>query len=207
MVKPIQEQFGQRVIDVFADFARADLKSVAELEADEFAHIGDTNLRHHLAQVFYGSRWIYKLGLAMLTTDEERAAHIRAQLVDYASIVEATLSDAIRHAIVNGHTAGDGWNWKDPDKKTQRIRWNTARPDLLLGKQSFWWLIRVATDFGVLTKPFDGKLNRLREYRNQVHVRQRAAVNASGYLGQSREAYELMYKTIAATKHWRDVHP
>ena len=79
--KPIQEQFGQQVIDAFAQFARSDLKTPDELEADEFSHVSDATLRRRLAEVFYGVRWIYKLGLALLTRDAERAAHVRAQIV------------------------------------------------------------------------------------------------------------------------------
>jgi hypothetical protein len=46
--KPIQEQFGQRVIDAFAAFARADLKSPQALASDEFAHVTNATLRHRL---------------------------------------------------------------------------------------------------------------------------------------------------------------
>jgi len=99
MSKPIQEQFGAQVIDVFAAFARADLKTPAQLEADEFSHVTDDSLRMALAQVLYGVRWIYKLGPALLTKDEERAAHVRAQIVDYASVCEGLLSYCVAHAI------------------------------------------------------------------------------------------------------------
>ena len=120
--KPIQEQFGQRVIDAFADFARSDLKAPAELAADEFSHVTNPDLRQRLAEVFYGVRWIYKLGLAMLTEDTERAAHIRAQIVDYASVSEALLADCLAHAIRNGHTVGTAYTYKDPDIQRQPIR-------------------------------------------------------------------------------------
>jgi hypothetical protein len=102
--KPIQEQFGQQVIDAFAKFARSDLRSPADLAANEFSHISDASLRKHLSEVFYGVRWIYKLGLALLTKDEERAAHVRAQIVDYGSVSEGLLSHCVEHAIRNGHT-------------------------------------------------------------------------------------------------------
>lgn len=45
MSKPIQELFGDRVIQAFADFARADLRSPDEMEADEFAQVNDAGMR------------------------------------------------------------------------------------------------------------------------------------------------------------------
>src|SRR3990170_3389411 len=77
--KPIQEQFGEHVIDAFATFARADIRTPDELEAAEFSHVSDASLRQALAQVFYGVRWIYKLGLALLTVKEERADDVARQ--------------------------------------------------------------------------------------------------------------------------------
>jgi hypothetical protein len=47
--KLIQEQFGEKVIVAFAEFARADLKKSDDLEADEFSHVTDSVLRRDLA--------------------------------------------------------------------------------------------------------------------------------------------------------------
>lgn len=147
--KPIQEQFGQQVIDAFAQFARSDLKSPGELEGDEFSHVSDATLRRRLSEVFYGVRWIYKLGLALLTRDAERAAHIRAQIVDCASVSEGLLAHCLAHSIRNGHTTGTGYMFYDPDKQQRPIKWNTANPELTLRRQTFWWMIRIARDFGI----------------------------------------------------------
>jgi hypothetical protein len=123
--KPIQEQFGQQVIDAFAQFARSDLRAPDELEAHEFSHVSDATLRRRLAEVFYGVRWIYKLGLALLTKDAERAAHVRAQIVDYASVSEGLLADCLVHAIRNGYTTGTGYTFDDPNRKL-RMQRNTV---------------------------------------------------------------------------------
>jgi hypothetical protein len=50
--------------------------------------------------------WIYKLGLALLVKDAEQLAHVRAQILDYASVCEGHLGDMVRHAIVSGHVNG-----------------------------------------------------------------------------------------------------
>lgn len=205
--KPIQEQFGERVINAFAEFARADLRTASELEAEEFLHVSDPQLRRALAQALYGVRWLYKLGLALLAKDEERAAHIRAQVVDYASVCEGLLSDAVAHAIVNRHVAGESYKWADPDRKLRPLDWTTHNPVRLLGKQPLWWLIRVSRDCDVV----DGKLARdldwLRRQRNAVHLRQRVALGQYAFLSQSRRAFQVVARTIRQTRIWKVAHP
>jgi len=205
--KPIQEQFGEMLIATFAEFARSDIRSVADLEADEFSHISSRDHRRNLAQVFYGARWIYKLGLALLVRDEERAAHVRAQIVDYASIVEGLLSDCVAHAIRHGYCVGDRYRYRDPDRRQQRINWNVQDIDAQLGKCSFWWLITIAADFGIVEGGLVDELQYLRLDRNDVHLRQHSAVGSSAYLNRSKRAFDLVCRTIAATKAWKRAHP
>lgn len=205
--RPIQEQFGERVILAFAEFARSDLKLPAELEKDEFAHVADQTLRAELARVFYGARWLYKLGLALLTRDEERAAHVRAQLVDYGSLVEGLLSHCLAHAISTGREKGTSYQFSDPDKKQRPIRWNPKSPETAIGRQSFWWLIRISHDFGVISKSLFDQLDWLREKRNTVHLRQRSSIGHTAYLNHSRKAFGLVIATILETKNWKQRHP
>jgi hypothetical protein len=204
---PIQQQFGQKVMEAFAEFARADLDDVARLEADSFNHVGDARLRTELAQVFYGARWIYKLGLALLTKGEERAAHVRAQIVDYASISEALLSYCIAHAISRGHTVGTAHQWSDPDKQRHPIVWNAAQRERTLAKQSLWWLVRIGREFGIVNGALEDELQWLREQRNTVHLRARASLGPTAFLNQSKRAFEITTETIRQTRVWKAAHP
>lgn len=205
--KPIQEQFGQRVIDAFADFARSDLKTPTELENDEFSHVTNTTLRRRLSEVFYGVRWIYKLGLALLTTDTERAAHVRAQIVDYASVAEGLLADCLAHAIRQGYVTGAAYTYKDPDYQRRPISWNVANPEPTLRRLSFWWFIRIARDFGILGEALADDLHWLRNQRNTVHLQERSAVGQTAFLNQSRRAFTIATQTIRRTKAWKAAHP
>ena len=206
MEKPIQARFGQQVIDAFTQFAREDLKTPAEYANDEFAHVADPGLRRNMSEVFYGVRWIYKVGLALLTKDVERAAHVRAQIVDYASIAEGLLSYCIGHAIRGGHVVGTSYEWRDPDRQNNRIKWNLTNPEAALQKQSFWWLIRIAGDFKIIQPALQKELGRLRVQRNSVHVRHRATVGKTAYLNQSKRAFDTVVKVIQQTKRWRQQH-
>ena len=200
--KVIQEQFGERVIAAFSEFARADEKSVEELVKDHFSHVADMELRRALAQVYYGCRWVYKLGLALLVKDEERAAHVRAQLVDYGSVCEGLLSHCVALAIKKGKTKGDGWNWIDPDTKKKVLTWSVHSPEPQIGKQSFWWLIRVSRDFGIIDASAATDLQWVREQRNSVHLRRRATIGNTAYLNQSKRAYLTTHEVIRTTKLW-----
>ena len=97
--KPIQEQFGQVIIDAVSQFAAIDLPTVASLESGAFSHVGDAQMRKRLCEVFYGARWIYKLGLALLVKNEQQTAHVRAQITDYGAVCEGVLVDMIDHSM------------------------------------------------------------------------------------------------------------
>jgi len=201
--KPIQATLGERLIALVADFARADVPTPDQLAASEFAYVEDRALRAALADVYYGARWLYKLGLALLVKDTERAAHVRAQLVDYASICEALLSDAIGVAIRKGRYVGDVWKYSDPDRKSRPIPWELREPAALLSKQTFWWFVRIAREFGIVGDELTGSLDWLRNQRNAVHLRQFASLGHAAYLNQSKKAYGIMMQTISETKSWR----
>jgi hypothetical protein len=205
--RPIQEQFGQQVIDAFAEFARSDLKSPGDLEVDEFSHVSDATLRRRLSEVFYGVRWIYKLGLALLTRDAERAAHVRAQIVDYASVSEGLLAHCLSHAIRNGYTTGTGYMFDDPDTQRRPINWNSANPEPTLRRRTFWWMIRIAREFGIINPALETELNWLRTQRNTVHLQERSAVGKTAFLNQSKRAFEVVTRTIRQTKAWKAAHP
>lgn len=204
--RPIQEEFGQVLIDAVITFARADLKTVDELQRDEFSHVTDASLRKALAEVFYGCRWVYKVGLALLTKDAERAAHVRAQLLDYGSVAEGLLSHCIEHAIRGQHTRGNLHEWRDPDKKKTPINWDATNPAPQLEKQSFWWLIRIAEGFGIMDAPTKTAVDRLRNLRNVVHLR-RAATGPRAYLNEAQRAYESVLRLVRQTKTWCKKHP
>lgn len=192
-------------MDAFADFARADLKPPDDLEADEFSHVSDTRLRRRLAEVFYGVRWIYKLGLALLTKEAERAAHVRAQIVDYASVSEGLLSDCLAHAIRHGYTTGTGYTFHHPTKRQHPINWNAAKPEPTLRRRSFWWMIQIAREFGIINAALETELDWLRKQRNAVHLQERVGERA--FLNQSRRAFEAVTRTIRQTKTWKTTYP
>lgn len=59
--------------------------------SDEFDFIEDQSLRDRLAQEFYAARYVYKLGEALSVKDDRLHAHVKFQIVQYASIYEAVI--------------------------------------------------------------------------------------------------------------------
>lgn len=199
MAKMIQEQFGETMLQAMREFARKDLGDPADYELNYFNHVGDGGLRTTLAETMYGARWLYKLGLALLVKDAEQLAHVRAQILDYASICEGLLSDMIRHAITSGHTKGAKYA---VNSRGQAINW-AAGVSTKLSKQNFFWMIEVAEEEGILTAALAVRLQNLRKERNTIHLRSRTY---NAYIGVSRSAFNVLTDTIDQTRDWRNLH-
>lgn len=57
----------------------------------EFDFVDDAPLQERLAQEFYAARYIYKLGEALSVEGDRLHAHVKFQIVQYASIYEAVI--------------------------------------------------------------------------------------------------------------------
>lgn len=204
MAKIIQENFGEKIIEAVADFAKSDLKTVDALKADEFSHVSDANLRDTLAVTFYGTRWLYKLGLALLVKDEEQLAHVRAQVMDYGAVCEGLLSDSLHHALAQNIMQGQKYRYSDITRLSNAINWNVQDKLGQLCKQSFFWHIDVAFEEGIIDQNLQGRLHTMRLERNSVHMRARTQ---RAFIGTSMSLFETSLETIRQTKAWRAANP
>ncbi len=204
--KKIQEQFGQEIIDAMARFAKKDIKSAIELEADEFSHVANPDLKKALSETLYGARWLYKLGLALLANNQEQFAHVRAQIIDYASICEALLADVLVQAHSKGKISGPQSQWFDAKKKRKLI-WNAADPLKTIHATTFEWRITVAQESGIIDSALSGELNKIRTRRNTVHLTLKVMMGVSYYAGLAKRTHEAMHRLIAQTKTWVNANP
>jgi len=201
--KPIQEQFGETIIGAVREFAAADVETVPELEANLFDHIDDPDYRRVLAETLYGGRWIYKLGLALLVRDEEQLAHVRAQVIDYASVCEGTLHSMVEHALNRGIMRGQKHLYSDISNNRFRINWNRG-VSAGLSKRNFFWYIGVSEDERIIDANLARRLHRLRLERNTVHLKTRTY---KAFLGTSRGAFQVLLDTVNQTKAWKRANP
>ncbi len=204
--KVIQEQFGQAIIDAMAAFAKKDIKTVAELEADEFSHVSAPAMRAALAETLYGARWLYKIGLAMLASNQEQSPHVRAQIIDYASVSEALLADIIVQAYKKGLLTGPTWQRK-VHWQTTPLAWNPTNPEITVGKTTFEWRIMVAHESRIIDDFLRSELNSIRTRRNTVHLTAKINEGVSYYAGMAKRSLTAMHKTIDQTKDWVAAHP
>lgn len=86
----IQDILGDGLIQLVKKVTRDELDTTASYEGGLFSHIGDVHTKQALAQIMFETRWIYKLGLTLLVKDEEQTAHVRAQIMGYGAVCEAS---------------------------------------------------------------------------------------------------------------------
>ena len=203
MAKVIQEQFGDAIIEAVAMFARSDLTAVDQLKRNDFSHVGDNGLRDVLAETFYGARWIYKLGLALLVKDAEQMAHVRAQVMDYGSVCEGLLSDCLSHAIQEQQMRGQKYKYADPINLRRTINWSVQDILAQVSRQSFFWRIEVASEEGIIDQRLKDRLHWTRKERNTVH---KTAKTHKAFLGTSKSLFDTVLETLRQTKDWRAKH-
>ena len=62
---------------------------------NEFRFIPEGELRKRLGRAFYTARYIYKLGEALSVSGDEQHAFVKFQIMQYASIYEAVVSNLL----------------------------------------------------------------------------------------------------------------
>ncbi len=92
----IKIKFGAAVIKTLTEFARTGIPDPAKMDANWFEHIQDKTIREAVCDTFYGARWHYKTGLALLVEKKEQYAHVRAQVIDYSRTHYSTGRCAIK---------------------------------------------------------------------------------------------------------------
>ena len=188
-------------IDAMASFAKKDIKTTDELESDEFSHVQNQDIRQALAETLYGARWLYKLGLALLATDKEQYAHVRAQIIDYASICEALLADILAQGYSINRLQGNQFQYFDV-RCTRRMRWNNNDPLSSINNTTFEWRIKVAEESQIIDVQLARSLNGMRSKRNTVHLTRKIMSGVTYWSGFAKRSHTTMFHLISQTKSW-----
>jgi hypothetical protein len=196
----IKIKFGAAVIQALTEFARTGIPDPAKIDATWFEHIHDKTVREAVCDTFYGARWHYKIGLALLVEKKEQYAHVRAQVIDYASICETLLVEMIIHGIGKTKLSKQQHLFND-FQQTKRLNWNRSIRTTA-EKQTFAWYIRVAQEEGIIDAQLATDLEGMRTLRNTVHITERAKKSNAYSLPVSDDAFKIMQRTINQTKKW-----
>ena len=203
MANPIQQHLGQRVVEAVREFILNELETKDEFETKNFSHIDDAKTRSALAQTMFGARWLCKTGLVLLAANEERSAHIRAQIIDYASICECVLGDMIIHGQTRGSLQGTTKDFEDYYKK-RAINWAAiANIRNKVEAAQFWWRIEVAAESGMLTPKTAQAIRVLKKARNTVHIHRGLGHGAKYFLNDAVFAFEHTLAVLKQTAAWK----
>lgn len=202
----IQEEFGRAVVDSIVKFARQDIPPIADLEAESFSHVKNQAVRGALARTMYGTRWLYKLGLALVVSGDESIAHVRVQVIDYGSICETLLKEMVGQGVKGQHLSGVVWKTSDLIGNGDMLPWAT-KFDRVLKRRKFEWLVAVAKEERMVSAELGARLDSLRKYRNTVHLTELASSRIGYVRSLAKDALETTLLTIRSTRKWAAVHP
>jgi len=207
----VQVKLGEAAIAAIREFASSTTGTVEQLEATTFKSVREKKLQRSLAETLFGARWLYHLGLVTLATDVQRAAHVRAQIIDYAAICEAVLLDALSHGIVYNHLLGTKWKSKFVDGAWKPdAPWSANRAKInhtIRKRRNFRWMIEVGAEEKMFKPGLKRELDSLRESRNAVHIAELAAVGAAASIDVSKTAYRVMLTCVGSIGDWMTMHP
>ena len=198
----VQTELGDAMIRAIKAFALKDIESVEDLRNGIFSHIDNLNLKNEIAERMYGARWIYKMGLVVLAENQELQAHIRAQVMEYGSVCEGLLKDAISYGLSHNALHGTQKDFFDK-KKIKPITWSVNR-ESGVAKQNLSWLLLVATEEAIINQDLSKNLNKLRYARNKVHPLNPGPVP---YLTSCKLFFESIRSTCEAIKIWKAANP
>lgn len=202
-VRPIQEQFGDRVIETFADFARADLASVAELEKNEFPHVtnpgfrggcrrssmapgGSTNSALLCSPAMKSERLTFE-GRLWITPRSSKVSSLTASLMWWRR--------GTRRAFdTNGPTRTRSNDCCAGIPETLRSRSTTSHSGGWCGSR----MSSRSSDAGL-----ESELQWLRDQRNTIHLRQRSSLGKTAFLNQSKRAFVPAMARVRQTKGWK----
>lgn len=95
--------FDPHIRDVIDSYARGDLRS-RQWHTEYFDFVEDSALRERLGEEFYTARYLYKVLEGLAAEGELQIAQVRLQVLQYASIYEATIHYLLFGALAD-HSA------------------------------------------------------------------------------------------------------
>lgn len=194
-----------KTIDEVLNYCKRDLPQNHDWYINEFDFIKNQALQESLAREFYTARYIYKLMEALFLEDFELHAHLKFQIIQYASIYEAV----INYLLLN--------NFKD-NEHVKRISTHISLKEIaaLSGltkityddKEIFTCLkketktpwtsipfhdkVDASVDIGFLNEKYSDEIKSFYTLRNSIHIEAAAKKNIAYEIEQSKVAYRRL---------------
>jgi hypothetical protein len=183
---------------------------------EQFSFIEDRKLKEYLANEFYTARYIYKLMEALNVKARDLNAHVKFQIIQYASIFESVICYLL-------------WNKYKDHEAVQKIQYHLEyHPVQALSKKSriffddeevyicrlkkdvktpeysikFDDKVNAAVEIGFLKSDLAEDIKQIYKLRNNVHTSKAAKAQFTFELEQSKKAYLRMEPFIIGIKEF-----
>lgn len=201
-----------QVIKTVLDYCKRDLPD-NDWFVFEFDFIEDADLRSRLAQEFYAARYIYKLMSALSLSGDELFAHLKLQIIQYASIYEAVVVYLLTKV------------YKDTEVVLNLFKHKTYKPVQALSSSTEVYFeglkvypciyedtrtpissvkfddkVDALVDLGVFDQDLADDIKVCYKLRNSIHIQTAVRNNISYEIEQSKVAYRRMRPFIDRIK-------
>ena len=195
------------------NYCKRDLPNDFEWYRNEFDFVTDNDLQEELAKAFYSSRYIYKLMEGLAISGNELHAHLKFQIMQYASIYEAVINYLLlnrykEHASVQAlqlhksyrpiaaHAAPTKLTYEGNDTficlyKDAKTPW-TSIP--------FQDKVNAASDIGLIDEQLGEEIKEFYRLRNAVHIETAARRGINYEVEEAKLAYRRMRPFIDQIK-------
>lgn len=201
-------------IDEIKAYCRRDLPAFPWF-LEEFDFVEQETLRARLARAFYTARYVYKLMEALQVTGDELHAHVKFQVIQYASIYEATISYLLwnkfrDHGRVKSLETHKSYKKVAGLAAPTKITFEGEEVSLCLYRDTKTWRnaikfndrVDAAVDIGFVRKPYGEEIKRIYELRNLTHIEAEAEKEIELEIQNSKLAYLRMQPFVADIKEF-----
>jgi hypothetical protein len=178
---------------------------------NEFRFIPETELRKRLGRAFYTARYIYKLGEALSVSGDEQHAFVKFQIMQYASIYEAVISNLLwgtyrDHPAVAALESHEVLTEVSGFSKSMAATFdgNTVHTAVYKTKKklrnniAFGDKVDCAVKIGLVDDSYPEEIKELYSLRNLAHIENEAQRRIELEIEQSKKAYWRMQPFLAA---------
>ena len=206
----------KRTIDEIFKYVKRDLPDEDVWFLDRFDFIDDIILREYLAKEFYSARYMNKMMEALNLSEYELFAHVKFQIIQYASIYEAVICYLLWNRY-NEHEAVKEIEYHSEYRKVGALSSKTKilydnEPVILCKLKNnvktteysikFDDKVDAAVRIGFLDGNYADDIKNIYGLRNNVHIAKAAKEEFEYEIEQSKLAYRRMMPFIDRIKEF-----
>jgi hypothetical protein len=182
---------------------------------EEFDFVEQPTLRMRLARAFYAARYIYKLMEALQVTGDELHAHVKFQVIQYASIYEAIITYLLwskfhHHDRVKRLESHKSYKKIAGLAGPTKITYEEEEVSLCVYRETKTWKnaikfndrVDAAVDVGFVRSAYGPEIKRIYELRNLAHIEKEAEEEIELEIENSKLAYRRMQPFVADIKEF-----